>query len=67
MPITVEKTMRKAERSNAAKVGKVKKPIPKWFWGLLIFIGGYAAYSHFKNKGRENGLSSNNSVQSGSN
>ena len=68
MPITVEKTMRKAERNSITQVGKVKKPIPKWFWGLLIIGGGYAIYSWFtKDKGSGNELSSHNSVQSGSN
>lgn len=45
--ITVEKTMRKAEVSSVISNTK-KKPIPKWFWGLVIVGVLYAAYSHYK-------------------
>ena len=46
MPITVEKTMRKAEKSNAAQVVG-KKPIPTWFKIGAVIVIVYIAYSFF--------------------
>lgn len=62
MPITVEKTMRKAEKSSAAQVVG-KKPIPTWFKIGVGIVLAYFAYSYFtENKDSGNELSSTNSV-----
>ena len=61
--ITVEKTMRKAQKSNAIPKKKKIKPIATWVKVLMGIGIGYVAYSFLKkDKSKENDLSGINSV-----